>query len=109
MKRIAIVLVVIIGLAGLTYYCNTDQQKGQNALHRVMRESSGPAYDPRDDLPDPEVYSRDSAEVVYTTRTGECYHRGHCNSLRKSKIETTVAQAQEDGFRPCSRCRPPEE
>ena len=46
--------------------------------------------------------------IVYTTRTGECYHRGSCSSLSKSQFETTVAQAQADNYRPCKRCKPPQ-
>lgn len=46
-------------------------------------------------------------ETVYTTRTGECYHRSSCSSLRKSKFPTTVSQAKRDGYRPCQRCYPP--
>ena len=49
----------------------------------------------------------ESAEVVYITNTGECYHKGNCSYL-KSKIETTKEKAQAAGLRACSRCRPPE-
>ena len=45
-------------------------------------------------------------EVVYVTRTGECYHRGYCSYLR-SKIEKTLEQAVNSGYRACSRCNPP--
>lgn len=44
--------------------------------------------------------------IVYITRTGECYHRAGCSSL-KSKIETTLQQAVSDGYRACSKCNPP--
>ncbi len=43
---------------------------------------------------------------VYKTRTGECYHRSGCSSLSKSKIPTTVSEAQSIGLRPCKRCNP---
>jgi hypothetical protein len=45
--------------------------------------------------------------IVYTTRTGECYHRNGCSSLSRSCIETTLSQAHRDGYRPCGRCAPP--
>lgn len=45
--------------------------------------------------------------TVYVTKTGEKYHRGTCGSLRKSRIETTVAQAKRDGFTACKVCKPP--
>ena len=40
----------------------------------------------------------ESAEVVYITNTGECYHKGNCSYL-KSKIETTKEKAQNSGFK----------
>lgn len=47
--------------------------------------------------------------IVYVTRTGEKYHRESCSYLRQSKIETTLSEAIEDGYTPCSRCHPPTE
>lgn len=49
----------------------------------------------------------DGSTLVYTTRTGECYHRYSCSSLSKSCYETTLAQAVANGYRPCGRCHPP--
>lgn len=49
----------------------------------------------------------DGSTLVYTTRTGECYHRYSCSSLSKSCYETTLFQAVADGYRPCGRCHPP--
>lgn len=49
----------------------------------------------------------DGDTIVYTTRTGECYHRYSCSSLSKSCYETTLSQAVADGYRPCGRCHPP--
>lgn len=46
--------------------------------------------------------------IVYITRTGECYHRGSCSYLRQSKIEVSLAEAVNRGYRPCSRCSPPQ-
>ena len=51
--------------------------------------------------PDPQ------AETVYVTKTGERYHRESCRSLRKSRIETTVADAKRNGFTACKVCKPP--
>ena len=49
----------------------------------------------------------DGSTLVYTTRTGECYHRYSCSSLSKSCYETTLSHAVADGYRPCGRCHPP--
>lgn len=32
--------------------------------------------------------------VVYTTKTGECYHRASCSCLRKSCYKTTVKKVK---------------
>lgn len=45
--------------------------------------------------------------TVYITKTGEKYHLGSCRSLRKSRIETTVAEAKRRGFTACKICKPP--
>ncbi len=47
-----------------------------------------------------------SSTTVYVTRTGECYHRGNCGYLRKSKIPMNLSQAKKR-YRPCSKCSPP--
>lgn len=45
--------------------------------------------------------------IVYTTRTGECYHQSGCSSLRYSKYKTTIEKAVADGYRRCGNCGPP--
>ena len=47
-----------------------------------------------------------SSATVYVTRTGECYHRGSCGYLRKSKIPMKLSEARKR-YRPCSKCSPP--
>jgi competence protein ComEC len=44
---------------------------------------------------------------VFVTATGECYHRSGCRYLSYSRIATTLAHAEADGYRPCSVCDPP--
>lgn len=44
--------------------------------------------------------------TVYITKTGDCYHSDGCSSLRKSKIETTLKNATDRGYRACSKCNP---
>lgn len=48
----------------------------------------------------------DGDTTVYITYTGECYHLSGCSYL-KSRIETTLQDAVDDGYRACSRCNPP--
>ena len=46
------------------------------------------------------------SETVYVTRTGKKYHLNHCSSLRRSKIEISLADPK-FRYTPCSRCNPP--
>lgn len=50
--------------------------------------------------------SQNNTATVYITKTGECYHRDGCSSLRKSKIPISVSDAQARGYRPCKNCNP---
>lgn len=52
------------------------------------------------------AYAYNGDTLVYVTRTGECYHRDGCSYL-KSRIEITLEDAVNQGYRPCSRCNPP--
>ncbi|MDO4491388.1 MAG: LapB repeat-containing protein [Lachnospiraceae bacterium] len=45
-----------------------------------------------------------TGQTVYITRTGSKYHRGGCQYLRDSCIETSLSDAQAMGLTPCSRC-----
>ena len=44
--------------------------------------------------------------TVYRTRTGSKYHRATCSSLRSSSFPLSLAEAQDAGLGPCSRCKP---
>lgn len=44
--------------------------------------------------------------IVYVTRTGECYHRKRC-LYSVNKIEMTLEEAVNSGYRACSHCKPP--
>jgi endonuclease YncB( thermonuclease family) len=47
-----------------------------------------------------------SAATVYVTRTGRCFHRVGCSSLRKSQSPMSRQAAMATGLRACSRCNP---
>jgi micrococcal nuclease len=57
------------------------------------------------------VHAGDAASgtetAVYVTNSGERYHRDGCSSLRRSRIEVTLADAVRSGYEPCSICKPP--
>ena len=45
-------------------------------------------------------------EIVYVTKTGQCYHRDGCRSLRASRIPMSLQEAAAR-YRPCNICKPP--
>ena len=49
------------------------------------------------------VQNQNSA-IVYVTNTGNKYHKSSCSYLKKSKIQTTLSEAQNQGYTPCSKC-----
>ncbi len=74
----------------------------------TVKENAPPVViqTPSDKVQDEPLVSDNQSQVVYRTRTGKKYHRSGCSYL-KSKIETTVSEAQSMGLGPCSRCNPP--
>ena len=46
------------------------------------------------------------AQMVYTTKTGEKYHKSSCRYLKYSKKEITIKKALEFGYSACSVCKP---
>lgn len=47
-----------------------------------------------------------STYVCYTTDYGDKYHARGCGYLWKSSNQTTVYQAEKNGYAPCSQCTP---
>ncbi len=47
-----------------------------------------------------------AAQSVYTTKTGEKYHKSNCRYLKYSKKEFTLERAKELGYLACSVCKP---
>jgi methylphosphotriester-DNA--protein-cysteine methyltransferase len=48
------------------------------------------------------------AQTVYTTKTGEKYHKSNCRYLKQSKKETTIKKAKAQGYQACKVCKPTE-
>ena len=42
--------------------------------------------------------------TVYSTKTGQRYHRDGCSSLRRSRIPMNRTDAIKRGLTPCKRC-----
>lgn len=47
------------------------------------------------------------SQTVYITNTGEKYHVQTCRYLKKSCIAVDLSSAVNDGYTPCSVCKPP--
>ena len=57
-----------------------------------------------------EVYdeaSNHESVLVYTTKTGSCYHRENCMCVSRSKVEMKLKEAVDEGFDVCFLCNPP--
>lgn len=52
--------------------------------------------------------STTQGQTVYITDTGKCYHTSGCNYLKKSKHAISLKDAKSRGYKPCSKCNPPE-
>ena len=74
----------------------------------TVKENAPPVVvqKPTEKVQESSPVTNNQSQVVYRTRTGKKYHRSGCSYL-KSKIETTVGEAQAMGLGPCSRCTPP--
>jgi hypothetical protein len=46
--------------------------------------------------------------VVYTTKTGQKYHKENCRYLKMSKNKTTIKNAKAKGYLACKVCVPKE-
>lgn len=47
-----------------------------------------------------------ASRTVYITKSGKCYHRYDCATLKDGKYAVTLKEAAERGFTPCKRCKP---
>ncbi|HMQ77135.1 MAG TPA: Ada metal-binding domain-containing protein [Flavobacteriales bacterium] len=84
-----------------------SQGQAPNAVERMGTPAAVATPEPAPVVAEPEEDRRQTT-TVYTTRTGDHYHRSGCSSLRRSRTATTLADAQEAGYEPCHRCRPPQ-
>ena len=57
--------------------------------------------------PSPAPKQTNQAVTVYITKTGKKYHRDGCRYLSKSRIPISLADAESEGYGPCSVCNPP--
>jgi len=110
MKRELSVYLLVVFLFSLLLAVSSCQRQpaGQIDLQRTIQgvdksiEQKEHRAEPVSDV------SEALSDTVYVTHTGKCYHQGFCSSLSRSKIPMSLAEAKDKGFRPCSRCHPPE-
>ena len=93
-----------------TVIVTADQHKKitVNKKASTIKENAPPSeiQSPSDEGQNETSVSDNQSQVVFRTNTGKKYHRAGCSYL-KSKIETTVSEAQSMGLGPCSVCNPP--
>ena len=46
------------------------------------------------------------SQTVYTTKTGEKYHKSSCHYLKYSKKEIKIDKAKALGYKACKICKP---
>lgn len=52
----------------------------------------------------PELNTKMTSEIVYVTRSGNCYHNHGCHTIKNStKFELSITEAKES-YRPCKIC-----
>lgn len=82
----------------------TATVKGKQVATNVVVSNPQPVKNYQSSAP---VTSNDDvAYTVYKTRTGDCYHRGGCRYLSRSKIPVSKSSAISQGLRACSVCNP---
>jgi len=93
-----------------TIVVTVDQNKKLTVDKKAsaVKENAPPSatQTPTENVQNEPSVSDNQSQVVYRTKTGKKYHRAGCSYL-KSKIETTVSEAQNMGLTPCSGCNPP--
>jgi hypothetical protein len=50
--------------------------------------------------------SQTEAQTVYITKSGQKYHASTCRHIRSSGYSISLSKAQEQGYTPCSVCKP---
>lgn len=130
MKKFFLALIALTFIAGLSYsgYVKGYYRKNGTYVHGYYRGDKGSkastkeksqatdttqtgtnanAVNKSDASGNDQTKTEDKQDqTVYITRTGKCYHRAGCSSLRRSKIPIKKSEAIAEGYRPCSRCNP---
>ena len=88
-----------------TYPPNVEHVEEFLELEREARENARGLWRKPLELPPPGNQDDDDT-IVFITNEGECYHRGWCGSLWKSKIAIKKGEAIRQGYRQCQRCKP---
>ena len=80
-----------------------ELKKTSSTITQNKAASTTPTSNPTTTSSTTAVKNTNSA-IVYVTKTGNKYHKSNCSYLKKSKIQTTLSEAQSQGYTPCSRC-----
>ncbi|MBS7297655.1 MAG: MBL fold metallo-hydrolase [Eubacteriales bacterium] len=88
----------------ITITADSNKKIVVNKKSSSIKENAPPiTEEAQGNIRDESVNEETQNFVVYRTKTGTKYHRLGCSYL-KSKIETTISEAEAMGLGPCSRC-----
>lgn len=73
-------------------------EKAENRIKKLRRQARAEAERKAEEA------AQEREQVAYITNTGSKYHNDGCQYLSKSKIETTIPDAESGGYTACSRC-----
>lgn len=83
----------LIASASILIACNKEAETVNTSLSSPVKQSVSNSNETK-------------SEIVHRTTKGKKYHRAGCSYLRKSDIEVSRSEAENDGLEPCSRCDP---
>lgn len=86
---------------------NDDNQDKQDKQDNIVNDEENTTEE-IDSVQETSEKSEIEPIIVYSTKSGECYHMSWCSSLQRSQKEITLDQAKAAGLRPCKLCNPPQ-
>lgn len=107
------ILFIILTLQLLLCSCGLHENCGdytQTDLDEAYEEGYEEGYDEAyydfyEEYEDLDNYTWMLDNIVFTTRTGECYHKASCHYVQNTQVWVNFVNGAEDsGYRPCSYC-----
>lgn len=95
----ALILMIGVFVCAAVFFGELDEKRQETTgLQQYESVEAGPTA----------VSKLNKYPYVYITKGGKKYHEEGCSHLKKSKIRIRLSEAKRRGFKPCSRCNPPQ-